>query len=88
MPTKRDPAESKSPPKFSRALPMRSSSGAKEPDRAPWRTRREGARQSGACARGKLLTRRSAAASLVQRAAILEAAAWLIALLDRSITAV
>lgn len=35
----------------------------------------------------KLLNETFRAASLVQRAAILEAAAWLIALLDRSITA-
>jgi len=49
----------------------------------------ETARANPAHARArKLLNETFRGASLVQRAAILEAAAWLIALLDRSITAV
>jgi hypothetical protein len=49
----------------------------------------ETARANPAHARArKLLNETFRSASLVQRAAVLEAAAWLIALLDRSITAI
>src|SRR6266700_531311 len=43
-------------PKFSRALRC-ARAAARGPDRAPWRTRREGARQPGACARAQAAQR-------------------------------
>jgi len=88
MPTKRDPNESKPPrPSF------RARYDALEQRRADLIARLgalgETARANPAHARArKLLNETFRGASLVQRAAILEAAAWLIALLDRSITAV
>jgi hypothetical protein len=88
MPTKRDPAESKSPrPSF------RARYDALEQRREDLIVRLgelgERARANPAHARArKLLNETFRGASLVQRAAILEAAAWLITLLDRSIAAV
>ena len=88
MPTKRDPAESKSSrPSFSArydALEQR-----REDLIARLGELGERARANPAHARArKLLNETFRGASLVQRAAILEAAAWLITLLDRSIAAV
>ena len=88
MPAKRDPAESKSPrPSF------RARYDALEQRREDLIARLgelgEKARANPAHGRArKLLNETFRGASLVQRAAILEAAAWLITLLDRTITAV
>jgi hypothetical protein len=85
---KRDPAESKSPRRSFRAR-----YDALERQREDLIVRLgelgEKARANPAHARArKLLNETFRGASLVQRAAILEAASWLITLLDRSITAV
>ena len=84
---KRDPSESK-PPRLS----FRARYDALEQRREDLIARLGGlgekARANPAHARArKLLNETFRGASLVQRAAILEAAAWLITLLDRSITA-
>ena len=86
MPTKREPAESKSRPSFRvryDALEQR-----REDLIARLGELGEKARANPAHARArKLLNETFRGASLVQRGAILEAAAWLITLLDRSMTA-
>ena len=88
MTTKRDASESK-PPRLS----FRARYDALEQRRADLIARLgafgERARANPAHARArKLLNETFRGASLVQRAAILEAAAWLIALLDRSMSAI
>jgi len=85
---KRDPAESKSP-----RVSFRARYDALEQRREDLIVRLgelgETARANPAHARArKLLNETFRGASLVQRAAILEAAAWLITLLDRSMTVV
>ena len=84
---KRDPSESK-PPRLSFRARYDALERRREDLIARLGELGEKARANPAHARArKLLNETFRGASLVQRAAILEAAAWLITLLDRSITA-